>query len=328
MPPLLHRRDLFILFVLAGASQLQAAPSDVFVAVPGVTVDMEKDFLTKYKAAIHHQDVAAYVALYPSNAAMPKSASDFLPIALAMDEAIPAPAYAFAAITPGQHNPPSQLDGKTYVDDRPAVIELKVTSTAPAASSAQENGPMGSNKLLGLENNRLVFIGCKEDAHAVVPPPPAPMPAPPNFGFKPNVRQLTDQQQSDDDTSFKSMDDFLAGVQQPGLQLLASGTSDLEYCALYRLKPNLLVCAEGSRPGQKNYGFQFSAKDANGGDLACKPRWIALVDHQVDNGPVHDVTGYVFEVPPNYHGPLAVKCSYTDDSGKELPPFAMTVDWK
>jgi len=310
-------------FVLGATDS--ASPSDVFTPVPGVTVAMEQDFLARYKVAIAHQDVDALKALYGSHPPGDPRFRDLAGLSLAIEASIPHPAYAFGPAAPGEHNPPTQSDGKTYVDDMPAVLTLKASSTEPLSP---QGGVTGTSHLLGLDNGHLVFVGSREDDTAVLPPPPVPMPAPPNFGLKPNVRHLTDQQQSEDDTSFKSMDDFLAGVQQPGLELLASGTSDLESCALYRLTPDLLVCAEGSRPGQKNYSFQFSAKDANGGDLACKPRWIALVDHQVDNGPVHDVTGYVFAVPPNYHGPVAVKCSYSDDSGKELPPFSKTIDWK
>jgi hypothetical protein len=319
-----------------GAVCHATTPDSAFVAVPQVTVEMEKAFLAQYQAAVKKGDLNAYSALYGTDpgsipASISNADSDMKDLARAVlkaEGAVPDSGYSFVPIKPGQHNEPSQDHGKIYVDNLPAVVELMITFPPPAHPSPDDGALTSTTHLLGIQNHQLVLVGSKEDPHAVIPPPPAPMPAPPNFGLTPNLRHLTDQQQSDDDTSFKSMDEFLAGVKQPSLELLASGKSDPEYCAIYRLKPDLLVCAEGPRPGRTNYGYQLTAKDAAGADLVFKPRWIALVDRQMNNGPYHDITGYVFEVPPNYHGPLFVKYSYSDDSGKELPPVVKTIDWK
>jgi hypothetical protein len=305
-----------------------------FLAVPQVTVEMEKAFLTKYLAVVKKQDIDAYLKLIAaepsSDSASNSNMKDLLRFSMAM-ESTPGASYSFTPIKPGEHDQPSQMNGKTYDDYLPAVIALSINFPPPAHPSADEGVLTSVRHLLGIQNGQLFLVGSKEDDHAVIPPPPAPMPAPPNYQLKPNLRHLTNQQQQEQDengTSFASLDEFLASVKQPSLELLASGKTNFEYCSIYRLNPNLLVCASASRHGDSNFGFQFRAQNAMGADLVCEHRWINLVDHQVDNGPASDVTGYVFDVPPDYRGPIAVKLQEQDDAGKDGGSYSHTVDWK
>ena len=167
--------------------------------------------------------------------------------------------------------------------------------------------------------------GLKEIPGAV--PPPAVDKAA-NFGIEPNLRKLSDKAESEGENGFTSLDEFLASLKQPGVEILDSGEGKFEYYAICRIAPNLCVWAGGDKVGETNYSFYFRATDSNKQELKGSQKWIRLVDLPTDNGQAPNVQGTVFFVPDHYTGPITIDAHYSDDAGAKIPSVSRTVDWK
>lgn len=306
-----------------------AAPAEIFLAVPNVTVEMEKAFLAKYKTTVEKQDPAGWIALNADDPAMDpqlrKDLTAFIGLGLLMEKSNPIRSYSFEAVHPGQHDPPTQLDGKTCVDNLPAAIAFKVSFAPSPQAAAGEPDALSVVHLLGLQDHELKIVGVREDSHAVIPEPVAPMPTKDNYGLTPNVRPAPEP----DQIKFTSLDNFISTLKQPNLELLQSGESEFEYYGIYRLKPNLLVYAGGPRKKDANFTWSLSVKNAQGESIPGKPRWIALLDNKLDGGSFyHEVTGTVFEIPPGNNGTLTFQDEYLREDESTASSFSRTVDWK
>jgi hypothetical protein len=308
------------------------APASNIVAnpPPGVTPQMEQDFLAKYQAALKKQDPDAYFALAAIDPQMDaKAKEDFKGLMLlsaAMASSNPNQTYSFVPVAPGQHNQPYEIAGKMYGDYLPTVIALKTTFGKPPPSSANESVATGDSTFnLCVQDHQLMIVGPKEIPGAV--PPPAVNKAA-NFGIKPNLRKVGDNVKFEDENTFASLNEFLLSLKQPSLEVLASGETKYEYYAICRIAPNLCVYAGGEKPEHGDYSFYIKAADSNKQPLKGSQTWIRLVDIPTDNGQAPDVQGTVFTVPDHYSGPVTVEAQYSDGKGAKSFSVSRTVDWK
>jgi hypothetical protein len=206
----------------------------------------------------------------------------------------------------------------------PAVVGLKITFGKPSHPSSEPMATGDTTMPLCVQDHHLMMMGLKEIPGAV--PPPAVDKAA-NFGIEPNLRKVSDKAAWDDGDAFTSLNEFLASLKQPAVQVLDSGESTYEYYAICRIAPNLCVWAGGDKAGEKNYTFYFSATDSNKQQLNGAKKWIRLVDVPTDNGAAPNVQGTVFFVPDPYSGPITLVANYGDESGK-TEIISRTVDWK
>ena len=320
-------RNFLTIFLLLPLGAV-AAPTDG-TPPKEVTPEMEQAFLAKYKAALEKQDTDAYMALVANDPAMdPKAKEDMKGwelFAFAMAASNPNRTYEFVPIAPKPQGKPSVFEGKMYDAYLPPVIALKITFAKQAHPSSNEPAVENGTEPLCIKDGQLMIVGSKEIPGAV-PPPAVDKSA--NFGIMPNLRKVDDKTDWDNGDAFKSLDEFLASLKQPSVEILASGETKFEYYAICRIAPNLCVYAGGDKIGQSNYSYYFKAKDSTNRELDGYPKWIRLVDVPTDNGQAPNVQGTVFKVPDHYSGPVTVEANYSDDSGKKALSFSRTVDWK
>jgi hypothetical protein len=291
---------------------------------------MEQAFLAKYQAALKKQDIDAYFALTAIDPKMDaKAKEDFkgtMLFDMAMGASNPNQTYSFVPVAPGEQSQPYEIDGKMYGDYLPAVIALKTTFGKPPPSSSNEAFATGDSTLnLCVQDHQLMIVGPKEIPGAV-PPPAVDKSA--NFGIEPNLRKVSDKTDFKNWNAFTSLNEFLASLKQPAVEVLASGESPYEYYAICRIAPDLCVWAGGDKVGEKNYSFYFQATDSNKQELKGAPKWIRLVDVPTDNGQGPVVQGTVFFVPDHYSGPITLKAQYSDDKGNKSSTVSRTIEWK
>jgi len=309
------------------------SPGHVLASIPPeVTPEMEQAFLTKYKTGLEKQDIDGLFSLFAMDANVDSKAKEsfkgmFL-FSLAITTSNPNRTYSFVPLPPGQKNEPTQILGKMYDPYLPAVVGLKITFGKPDHTpSATEPAATGDTIIpLCVQDQQLMMVGLKEIPGAV--PPPAVDKAA-NFGIEPNLRKVSDKVEWENGNAFTSLNEFLASLKQPAVQVLDSGESMYEYYAICRIAPNLCVWAGGDKVGETNYTFYFKATDSNKQELKGSLKWIRLVDVPTDNGQAPNVQGTVFFVPDHYSGFITLQAQYTDDSGanKSLS-FSRTVEWK
>ena len=307
------------------------SPGNAVASVPPeVTPEMEQAFLTKYKAGLKKQDIDVLFSLFATEPNMDSKAKEsfkgmFL-LSLAIITSNPNRTYSFVPLPSGQKDEPTQLNGKMYDAYLPAVVGLKITFGKPDhPPSATEPIATGDSTIpLCIQDHQLMMVGLKEIPGAV--PPPAVDKAA-NFGIEPNLRKVSDKVEWKNGNAFTSLNEFLASLKQPAVQVLDSGESTYEYYALCRIAPNLCIWAGGDKVGERNYTFYFKATDSNKQELNGSQKWIRLVDVPTDNGQAPDVQGTVFFVPDHYSGPITIEANYGEDSGKRVS-FSLTVDWK
>jgi hypothetical protein len=309
---------------------------------PGVTAEMEKDFLARYGAAImiakatkNPGGFAAYHALYAMDPAVPpdgkKAFEEYSVLAFAMDAIGGDPSYSFVPVSPEDKSKtaPLTLAGKAYTRYPPPVVTLKTTFAPPEHPDPHGMTPKGSSHPLCVENGRLMFIGIKPAPG--VTPAPVDNPAD-NYGLTPNHLKDGD---TDDDQDFTSLEKFLAALNQPGVRVLDSGKNDYIYYALCRVKPGLFVFAQGNRPGKENFAFMMEITDSNHGHVKSDKKPIILAEDPdgADGKAVPIVQGDVYYPGAGYTGPINVVGRFGDEmnnlNDKSLKPsLSKTVDWK
>ncbi len=305
--------------------------ADVIAALPpGITPEMEQEFLTRYKAVLEKKDPDALFSLVATDPNMDPKAKEsfrgFILLSLAMVVSNPNRTYSFVLSPSAKKDELTQFNGKMYDAYLPAVIALKITFGKPDHLSSTEAIATGDSTIpLGIQDHRLMIVGLKEVPGAV--PPPAVDKAA-NFGVEPNLRKLSDKAESEGEDGFTSLHEFLASLKQPGVEILDSGEGKFEYYAVCRIAPNLCVWAGGDKVGESNYSFYFRATDSNKQELNGSPKWIRLVDVPTDNGQAPNVQGTVFFVPDHYTGPITIDPHYSDDAGNKISSVSRTVDWK
>ena len=304
---------------------------------PGVTEEMEKDFLARYEAALKtakaskdEKGVEPYLALYAMDPAVDvKGREAFKSMALmglALDSMGKSPSYAFAPVTKsekGQKEEPTPLGGKMYVSYLPEVAVLKITF---ATSAGDEMVPKASEKPLCIQNGKLMLIGIKEVPGLV--PPPMDDPAE-NYGLMPNHRAALGKDEDSDE--FNSLADFVGNLKQEGVKVVASGQTDFTFCAVCRVHPNLLVFAFASRPGKENYFDTVQVTDAQGNQVNVEKKDITLVEEKepgIDGKAIVDVSGSVFKLMVGYAGTLHVEAKFWEDDEKHPSTFETAVEWK
>jgi hypothetical protein len=318
------------------------APADALP--PGVTAEMEKDFLARYEAVMISAKVAkdpsglaSYYALFAMDPAVPpegkKAFEDLSIIAIAMDASGGKPTYSFVSVPPDEksNDAPLTLAGKVYTGYLPPVVELKTTFAPPDHPDPNGMTSTGSTHPLCVENGRLMLIGIKPVPGAV--PPPADNPAD-NFGLTP---QHLKQGDTDDDNDFASLDKFLAALKQPSVQVLDSGENLDEYYAICRVRPDLFVFVHGSRPGKENYSYTFLVTDSNQTQIKVGSKQITLAEDPpgLDGKPIPILQGDVYQPSAGYAGPITLLGKYGITSDPKAPDpsdpkfsFTKTVDWK
>ena len=296
---------------------------------PEVTPEMKQAFLRKYKAALEKQDTDALFSLVATDPDLDAKAKESFKGTVLFGAALtlsnPDRTYSFVPLPSGPKEEPTQINGKMYDAYLPAVVGLKIAFGKPAHPSSTEPMATGDTTLpLCIQDHRLMMIGLKEIPGAV--PPPA-MDKAANFGIEPNLRKVTDQTEWKNGNAFTSLNEFLASLKQPAVQVLDSGESMYEYYAICRIAPNLCVWAGGDKVGERNYTFYFKATDSNQQELNGSQKWIRLVDVPTDNGQAPNIQGTVFFVPDHYSGTITLKANYGDDSGKKVA-FSRTITWQ
>jgi ankyrin repeat protein len=319
--------------LLRPQSQEPTTPPVAAVPSPGVTLEMEQAFLTKYKAALEKQDPDALFSMVATDPNMDSKAKEsfkglFL-LSLALDSSNPNRTYSFvplSLIPSARKDELTQLNGKMYDAYLPPVVALKTVFGKPDhPPSATEPIATGDSTIpLCIQGHQLWIVGLKEVPGAV--PPPAVDKAA-NFGIEPNLRKVSDKASFEDRDAFASLDEFLASLKQPSVEILTAGESMYEYYAICRIAPNLCIWAGGDKVGQSNYGFYSKATDSNKQELKGSQKWIRLVDVPTDNGQAPNVQGTVFFVPNHYSGPVTVETQYSDDKGNKASSISRTVTW-
>jgi hypothetical protein len=307
---------------------------------PEVTTEMEQAFLAKYKAAMAKPDIDAYMALIAQDSHLTADDKErikgFMELDLAMESASHPQTYEFVPLPAdsGKPDPPLEIDGKRYAGYLTPVVALKTTYAKMGHPAPGELVPSGPHTVpLGIQDHQLMIVGFKAAGDA----PPAKKSD--NFGITPNTRKLNDDRFGDGD--FLSLDEFLASLKQPKVEVIASGETPLVYFAICRINSNLCVYADGNRHDQadSNYTFHVHASDLHNQPLTGNPTWIKLVEDKPDDSspPAKEaravfqtpsVQGTVFTMPDHYSGPVTIEADYWDDGGKELQPVLKTVLWQ
>ena len=305
---------------------------------PGVTVEMEQDFLARFQAALQaakgakdESGLDPYVALYAMDPAVDAKGKDAFRSMVIMGFGLGAmgknPTYSFAPLPAegdSKDETPTQLGDKMYVGYLPPVAIFKTTF---APSSGDEMVPRSSEEPLCIQKGRLMLIGVKEVPGAVPPPMDN---AAENYGLSP--KHLASEE-SDDEFSneFDSLEAFLAALKQPGLEVVASGQTDFTFCAVCRVHTNLLVYAFAGRRGKDDYFDTVQVTDAQGNLVNAEKKEIALVEEPkpgIDGKAIDYVSGTVFKLLVGYAGPIRVEAKYWEEDEKHPSTFSTTVDWK
>ncbi len=305
---------------------------------PGVTAEMEHDFLARYEAAMKTakaakdpSGLAAYDALYAMDPNVPpdgkKAFDDFVVLAAGLDSFGTKPTYSFVPLSPDDKasgDAPLTLAGKVYTGCLPPVLSFKTTFAPPEHPDPNGMTPDGPSHPLCIQNGRLMLIGIKLVPGAV--PPPIDNPAQ-NFGLTPNHLKATD---TDEDLDFASLDKFLAALKLPEVQVFYSGQNTYVYYAICRVKPNLLVFVQGSRPGQEDYSYTFPVTDSTNTQLTLDPKQITLAEGPpgMDGKAIPILQGNVYHPSASYAGPIRIVGKYGKDFSNLKPDFSKTVDWK
>ena len=341
-------RPLAFAIILAVATGLYPAFSQETAAnttPPGVTPEMEKDFLARYEAALVIAKTAkdpsglkAYYALFANDPKIDpkgeKAFEDLMLMGAALDAAGTNPTYSFVPVEDGDakaNDKPLQLAGKMYQGYLPPVVSVKVAFAPPEHHDPNGMNPTGATHPLCIENGRLMFVGIKEIPGAV--PPPMDNPAE-NIGLTPNHLKQGD---TDDDQDFASLDKFVAALKQPSVQVLASDQNADEYYAICRIQPDLFVFVHASRPGKENYSYTFLVTDSNQAQIKVGSKQITLAEdtQSLDGKPIPILQGDVYEPNTGYAGPITLLGKYGITSDPKTPDpsdprftFTKTVDWK
>lgn len=294
--------------------------SDANAALPaGVTTEMEQAFLGKFKAALEEKTPDAYFSLIANDPNIdPKTMEEIKGwevFGAALAASNPNRTYAFVPVTPGQQSQPTEFSGKMYDAYLPAVVALKITFAIPDHPAPKDLAVKETTIPLGIKNNQLMMIGVKEIIGAV----PPPFDKSKNFGIKPNKRKIDSDEEFDNADNFVSLGEFLSGLKQPSVKVIASGESELVYWAVCRVPPNLCIYAEGSHRGKGGYSSRAQITDSSKGVLKADTTFVRLLDPGIN--------GTVFTVPNDYSGPLSLEVQYWDDSGKKTSSVSQTITW-
>ena len=317
----------------AAPPPVASTPAPAATIPPEVTPAMEQAFVAKYKAALKAQSPDPMLALVAMDPAIdPKAAKEIKGwemVGMVMTASIPNPKFSFVPATPEKEDKkdaPPVFDGKVYTMYLTPVVAIKVE----AGGSVHDFGFSGSTIPLGIKDGQLMLIGMKEVPGAVPPPPPPALTKADNFGILPKLHKIDDK--SDDPSIFNTQAEFLSNLQQPDLEVLASGENKYVYYAICRIKPNLLVYADSNRPGQGNYFYEIHYIDSHNQELTADSKRVRLIDDLFtdDPTPAKNVDGTEVRLPDNYSGPITVTAHYSEDMSKTSPAekFSKTIDWK
>jgi hypothetical protein len=146
------------------ASAATPAPADALP--PGVTADMEKDFLARYedamktaKAAKDPSGLTAYFALFANDPKIDpkgeKALEDMMVLAVGLDSMGTNPTYQFVPVQAEDakaDDKPLQLAGKMYQAYLPPVVAMKVTFAPSPHPDPNGMTPTGATHPLCVEN--------------------------------------------------------------------------------------------------------------------------------------------------------------------------------